>query len=118
MSEINGALIVFGSGPGVGRNVAAVFAEHSISTVVLISRNATRLADDAQFVRSANRATRVEHVVADLGDAERVPQLCKEVERLLGDTPLLCVLFNAARLGKSELLQFTPEEFRNDVQVC
>lgn len=117
MSSSHGALIVFGSGPGVGVGVATLFAERGFEKIILLSRNATRLADDAEKIRSARAGTTVHEVSADLGDAEQVQKGLKKVEDCLDGTPLECVLFNAARLGQSKLFEFSPANLGSDLQV-
>lgn len=117
MSTAYGALVVFGSGPGVGRNVAALFAERGFEKIILISRDATRLSHDAAFVRSAARGVGIHEIPTDLGDMDQVQRSLRRVETSLQDTPLHCVLFNAARTGKSEFFTFAPENLNNDLQV-
>lgn len=118
MSSIHGALIVFGSGPGVGVGVATLFAERGFEKIILLSRNATRLADDAGKVRSARTGISVYEIPADLADTKQVQESFKKVEECLDGTPLECVLFNAARLGKSEFFEFSPANLQSDLQVC
>jgi short-subunit dehydrogenase len=117
MSSTHGALVVFGSGPGVGRTVAALFAERGFEKVILMSRDATRLAQDADFVRSARADTSVHEIPVDLGNMEHVQESLKRVDNILKDTSLECVLFNAARTGKSEFFDFSPATFENDLKV-
>lgn len=117
MSSSHGALVVFGSGPGVGRSTAALFAERGFEKVVLISRNADRLAQDAAFVCSARAETSVYEIAADVGDAKDVQRSLQRVEEVLEGTPLEFVLFNAARTGKSEFFKFEPADLENDLKV-
>lgn len=118
MSSAHGAIIVFGSGPGVGRNVAAHFAERGFEKVILMSRNSTRLAQDADVVRSARNGTSVYEIPVDAGNIEHVRQSLARAEESLKGTPLECVLFNAARTGKSEFFEFSAESLENDLKVC
>lgn len=59
------ALLIFGSGPGIGRNVAMLFAERGFRKVVLMSRNKERLAQDADLVRSASADVDVHEITVD-----------------------------------------------------
>lgn len=118
MSSTHGAIIVFGSGPGVGRNVAALFAERGFKKVILTSRDANRLSQDADFVRSASAGVSVDVVPFDLGKADEVQAGLKKVEESLKGTSLECVLFNAARLGPSKFFDFPAEDLENDLRVC
>lgn len=117
MSHKHGAIVVFGSGPGVGRNVAALFAERGFEKVVLLSRDATRLVQDAEFVRSASSGTSVYEIPVDLGDLQQTEKCLRQVDESLAGTPLECVLFNAARLGKSEFFDFSPAVLERDLRV-
>jgi short-subunit dehydrogenase len=113
----HGALVVFGSGPGVGRNVAALFAERGFEKVILMSRDASRLSDDAAFVQSARANGSVIEIPVDLGSTDSLQESLKKVDANLKGTVLECVLFNAARLGKSEFLQFEAASLENDLRV-
>lgn len=117
MTPTHGALIVFGSGPGVGQGVATLFAERGFETIILMSRNATRLAKDAEAVRSARAGTRVHEIPTDLGNMEHVQESLRRVEECLNGTPLECVLFNAARTGKSEFFEFSAGDLESDLKV-
>jgi short-subunit dehydrogenase len=117
MSFAHGALVVFGSGPGVGRNVAALFAERGFEKVVLISRDANRLAQDADFVRSACAEASVHQIPVDLEDTDEVPKSLERVDDCIKGTSLECILFNAARLGKSEFFEFSAARLENDLKV-
>lgn len=113
-----GALVVFGSGPGVGRNVAALFAERGFEKIILLSRDGTRLAQDAEFVRNAcSNAATTHEITVDLANTDSVRQCLPKIEASLQGTPLRCVLFNAARTGKSEFFQFEPESLESDLRV-
>ncbi len=117
-SEKYHAAVVFGSGPGCGRNVAALFAEHGFQKVVLLSRNAERLIEDAEFVRAARDGTEVHTIPVDLGDIDATKEALQKVEQTLGDTALEFVLFNAARLGRSDMFSFTPQQLDGDLKIA
>ncbi|KAH0381473.1 NAD(P)-binding protein, partial [Aureobasidium melanogenum] len=117
MAGSRGALVVFGSGPGIGRNVAAVFAERGFQKIILLSRNETRLSQDADFVRAASAGASVDVIEYDGANMESVRAGLEEVEKIMGDVPLECVLFNHARLGPSKFFEFTVEELEIDLQV-
>lgn len=116
----HGALVVFGSGPGVGRNVAALFAERGYAKVIVMSRNAERLKQDGDVVRAAKPDTSVEEITVDMGDAEQVQASLKKVESALDESgvALEAVLFNAARTASSKFFEFPVEELGNDLRVC
>lgn len=112
-----GALVVFGSGPGIGSHVAALFASRGFGKVVLLSRNAQRLEEDASFVKSKASGVSVETVTINLSDLDDVGRALQEVDKRVDGTPLECVLFNAARVGPSNLLEWTTGELENDLKV-
>ena len=117
MSFTHGALVVFGSGPGVGRNVAALFAERGFEKIILMSRDANRLSQDADFVRSSSAGANVLEIPVDLGKSDEVHRSLEKVDESLKGTSLECVLFNAARLGKSPFFEFSAESLENDLRV-
>ncbi|KAK3078216.1 hypothetical protein LTS18_008135, partial [Coniosporium uncinatum] len=49
----NKTLVLLGSGPGIGVAVSSHFASHGFNTIIMISRDASRLRDDAKSVRAA-----------------------------------------------------------------
>jgi NAD(P)-dependent dehydrogenase (short-subunit alcohol dehydrogenase family) len=117
MAVTHGALVVCGSGPGVARGIATLFAERGFEKVILLSRSAERLSKEAENVRSKSATTKVYEITADFGNAEQVKAGLARVEVALGETPLDCVLYNAARTGRSDILDFSPEDFQSDLQV-
>lgn len=122
MAASHGTLLVVGSGPGIGVNVAKLFAERGFRKVILTSRNAERLAKEVEQVKAAASGTGKEVEVVsttiDLGDKKSVDAGLREVERLVDSERLEAVLFNAARVGPSKLWEFSTEEIENDLQVC
>lgn len=112
-----GALIIVGSGPGIGRNVAALFASRGFGKVVLMSRNAQRLEEDKAFVLSIAAGADVTNVPVDLGDSAHVQRALAEVGKLLEGDAVECVLFNAARLGMSKMMDFPAEDLERDLRV-
>ena len=117
MSPTHNALIVFGSGPGIGRNVAALFAERGFGKVLLMSRNKERLAQDADFVRSTSAGVDVQEITVDAANSDSVREALEKANEALGETPLEFVLFNAARLGPSKFFDFSDEELEEDLKA-
>lgn len=117
MSTRHGVLVVVGSGPGIGRNVGALFAERGFERLILMSRNVSRLQEDAAFVHTTAPHAKVEVVPIDLADSENVQRALKLVDEKLEGVALECVLFNAARLGVSPVLEFDAESLESDLKV-
>jgi NAD(P)-dependent dehydrogenase (short-subunit alcohol dehydrogenase family) len=109
--------MIFGSGPGIGRNVAALFAERGFRKVLLMSRNEQRLAQDADIVRSASAGVDVREIAVDAANTDSVRQALEKANDALGETPLEVVLFNTARTGPSKFFDFTVEELEADLRV-
>jgi NAD(P)-dependent dehydrogenase (short-subunit alcohol dehydrogenase family) len=118
MSSTHNALLVFGSGPGIGRNVATLFAERGFRKVLLMSRDKQRLAQDAHLVRSAGAGVDVQAITVDAADTDSVRQALEKADEALGGTPLEFVLFNTARTGPSKFFDFSAEELEADLRVC
>jgi NAD(P)-dependent dehydrogenase (short-subunit alcohol dehydrogenase family) len=109
--------VIVGSGPGIGSHVAALFAQKGFQRVILMSRNVTRLRDDAMIVRSAVPRAIVETVSVDLADTQHVERALKEVDRRLAGMAPECIVFNAARSGVSKMPEWPTEGFQRDLQV-
>jgi NAD(P)-dependent dehydrogenase (short-subunit alcohol dehydrogenase family) len=82
-----------------------------------MSRNKQRLAQDADFVRSAGSDVDVQEITVDAADTDSVRQALEKANEALGETPLEAVLFNTARLGPSKFFDFSVEEFEADLRV-
>ena len=117
MSSTYNAILVFGSGPGIGRNVAVLFAERGFRKVILMSRNKQRLAQDGDVVRSACADVDVREITVDAADLDSVRQALESANEALGETPLEFVLFNTARTGPSKFFDFSAEELEADLRV-
>ncbi|KUJ13098.1 putative short-chain alcohol dehydrogenase [Mollisia scopiformis] len=106
-------LLMIGSGPGIGLSTASLFASKKFSKVALISRNKERLVTDREAVLAAAKNTDVKTWVADVVDSEKYKNVLKEVEEWSGEG-VDCVIFNAARVEPSTLLEFPEEEIVKD----
>jgi NAD(P)-dependent dehydrogenase (short-subunit alcohol dehydrogenase family) len=113
----HGALLIFGSGPGIGVHVASRFARGGFQKVILLSRNATRLSDDAFMVWSIAPEVEVSTVCVDLTSAADLKDALRRVEEVLGETPVECVYYNAARVEPTSLLGESAEDLRANLEV-
>jgi NAD(P)-dependent dehydrogenase (short-subunit alcohol dehydrogenase family) len=113
------ALVLFGSGPGIGRHVASRFAEGHFQHIILLSRDQRRLEEDASIVRSAGPGASVDIVPCDLSQLQSVRKALDSVAQKLQErgTHLEVVCFNAARVAKTQLLATPPEEMDTDFKV-
>lgn len=113
----HGALVVVGSGPGIGSHVAAHFARKGFGRIILMSRNEARLKVDAVIVRTASPNAAVDIVPVDLTVTGSVRCALIEVDRRLNGMRLECVVFNAARVTTSAILSWPVEELQRDLHV-
>lgn len=116
-----GALVVIGSGPGIGRSTAAYFAKQGFERVVLLSRDASRLAEDAKVVSSASSAVKVDTQTIDMAaDEATVKEMLAKVDAVLtaAGVPLEAVLYNAARVGPSRIMEWEARGLEEDLKVC
>jgi len=115
-----GALVVFGSGPGIGRSTAAYFSEKGFKHVILLSRDTSRLAEDAKFVRAAASDAKVETLKIDLAaDESAIKSVLQEVDGKLkaAGVPLEVVLYNAARVAPSKILEWEAKGLEEDLRI-
>jgi len=112
-----GALIVIGSGPGIGNHVAALFASRGFSRVVLIARNSERLQKDKEMVldQVGKDSVSVDTIRCDISESSSLSEAIRQIDQLQISTE--CVFFNAARVAYSKLLEFPAEEIEQDFRV-
>lgn len=87
----HGALVIFGSGPGIGVHVASRFARGGFDKVVLLSRNHRRLSDDAFLVYSNAPQVEVSTIAVDLTVPADLDRALQEIEYILAGTPIECI---------------------------
>ena len=116
-----GAFVVFGSGPGIGRSTAAYFAEKGFKHVFLLSRDTSRLDEDAKFISSVASDAKVQTLKIDLAaDEDTIRSILREIDEKLKaeGVPLEVVLYNAARVGPSRVLEWERKSLEEDIRVC
>ena len=116
-----GALVVIGSGPGIGRTTAAHFAGKGFKHIILLSRDASRLAEDAKMVSSTTPDTTVETAQIDMADDEAaVKSALGAIDAKLkaAGVPLEVVLYNAARVAPSKIMEWEAKSLEEDLKVC
>lgn len=111
----NRTIVVFGSGPGIGRHVAAEFASHGFNHVILLARNESRLQEDKEFVTKASPDTKVDILTLDLSDLKAIPPVLEKISQLAPKIDV--VFFNAARIQFSDVLTTPVEEIEEDFKV-
>jgi short-subunit dehydrogenase len=88
-----GTALVTGAASGMGEQLAHQLAARRCSTVVLVDKDADRLAGVAAAVRTAHPGTAVDERVADLADTEAIGGLAAQI---VGDHPRITLLINNA----------------------
>jgi len=112
-------LLLVGSGPGVGLTTATLFAAKKFDKVALLSRSKDRLVTERETLLSslpAGRNVEVKTWDVDIVATEKYKSVLKEVEKWSGDG-VDCVIFNAARIIPSPMLEFPAEEIVNDFML-
>jgi short-subunit dehydrogenase len=103
-----GCALVTGAASGIGAALATALADRG-SNLVLLDRDADRLATVAQGVRAAHPGLAVAAYVADLSDDAELDRICAE---MLADHPEVTLLINNAGVALGGRLdQVTLEEF-------
>lgn len=116
-TERHGALVVFGCGPGIGVHVASRFARGGFEKVILLSRNGVRLRNDAFIVYSNAPQVEVSTVSADLASPADVQRALRRIADILGDTPIECIHYNAAKASRTSLLEESSGDLRANLEV-
>lgn len=111
-------LVVLGSGPGIGVQVACTFSVRGFTHIALVSRNPERLDKDwdrvLDAVQERGYSCQVKKWVCDLSDLDALRATLKEIERF---GSLECVLFNAARVAGKPPLDESMEDIERDFRV-
>jgi short-subunit dehydrogenase len=111
-------LVLIGSGPMIGVSTASLFATRQFSNIALISRNATRLAQDRESVlsaaKAANKNVEVRTFATDITNTPAFEKVLREVETM---GRISIVVFNAARVGPSEMFKFSEDDIIQDFKV-
>lgn len=105
-SVANQIVLVSGGSRGIGRALAAGFAERG-AQVVITGREEKTIAQTAREISSGEKA--VEHVVCDVSEVDQIPSLVKTVVQRHGR---IDTLLNVAGVNKRKKVEtFTPEEY-------
>lgn len=116
----NKLIVVIGSGPGIGVGVASYFASKNFSKVALLSRNAERLQQDAETVKSDSKHAGTSPIIktypVDVADASALQRTLKQVDDDLG--PPEVVVYNASRLRQTKFGEVDAEDLVEDFKVA
>lgn len=114
MHDVKGRIIVVsGASAGVGRATALAFADAGAAWVVLLAREADRLA--AACAEVEQRGARALAIPTDVADAAAVERAAEQVEREIG--PIAVWVNNAMATMFAPIEAITPGEFARVTQV-
>ncbi|KAM0252374.1 hypothetical protein ACHAQJ_007757 [Trichoderma viride] len=115
-SRSDNTVVIIGSGPGIGTNTAAVFAAKKFNKVALIARNPVQLEKDAANVISAsNGNATVKTYSTDILEPAKFLATLNQINQDLGTVEV--VLFNAAIVAESRLLEVSDDELLRDFKI-
>lgn len=115
MSATNRTLVVIGSGPGIGRSVAALFASKRYNNVALISRRPEQLALEREAIEAVGQDIKVRTFAVDVADTEALLGALGEAEAHFGKAE--CIFYNASRVLPSKLLEHDIKEVELDLKA-
>ncbi|KAK0658490.1 hypothetical protein QBC41DRAFT_55667 [Cercophora samala] len=109
-------LLVLGSGPGIGRSVATLFASKRYNNVVLIARRAEQLEDEKKAVlKTVGSQINVRTYAADVTHTHSLLQALDDADAAFGKPEV--VFYNAARVLPSALLTHPVEDVEYDFKI-
>jgi NAD(P)-dependent dehydrogenase (short-subunit alcohol dehydrogenase family) len=109
-------LLVIGSGPGIGRSVATLFASKRYSNVVLVARRDESLAAERAAVEQAvGSHVTVKTYAVDVTDSAALLKALDDADAAVGKPE--CVFFNAARVLPSAFFEHDVKEIEYDLKV-
>jgi len=112
----NKTLVLLGSGPGIGVATSSHFASHGFNTIILLSRTASRLRDDAKSVRAAAPKCTISTFDVDVTDGVALRRVLAQIEMEFG--PPEVVVYNASRLKRSPFEEYKEEEVLEDLRAA
>ncbi|EAQ90291.1 hypothetical protein CHGG_02226 [Chaetomium globosum CBS 148.51] len=108
-------LLVVGSGPGIGRAVATLFASKRYTNVVLLARRTESLATEKAAVEASSPGANVKVYAVDVTDPVAVAKALDDADAAVGKPE--CVFFNAARVLPSAFFEHDVKEIEYDLKI-
>ncbi|RGP66696.1 hypothetical protein FSPOR_6436 [Fusarium sporotrichioides] len=106
-------LLCIGSGPGIGRSVASLFATKHYKNVALIARRPEQLRiEKAAVQEAAGQSVNVQTYALDVTDTDALLSALNRIEEDLGR--IECVFYNAARVQNSSFFEYDVKEIEYD----
>lgn len=98
----NRPLVLIGSGPGIGRHVASLFASNRFNAVALVARSTQKLAQVQKDIEQVALGAQVRTYPIDVTETEAFSKVLEDISRDLGQPE--CVYYNAAEIIVTKLL--------------
>lgn len=98
----NRPLVLIGSGPGIGRHVASLFASNRFNAVALVARSTIRLTEVQKDIERLASGAQVRTYPIDVTETEAFSEVLQQISRDLGQPE--CVYYNAAEIIITKLL--------------
>jgi NAD(P)-dependent dehydrogenase (short-subunit alcohol dehydrogenase family) len=108
-------IVVFGSGPGIGRSVAQEFATNGFNHVILLARHHAHLYQDKIAIAKSSTNVKIDTITVNLADKTSLKDALVKIDSLAEE--IECILYNGARVAPSTLLEFPVEEMELDFKV-
>jgi NAD(P)-dependent dehydrogenase (short-subunit alcohol dehydrogenase family) len=109
-------LLVVGSGPGIGRAVATLFASKGYSNVVLVARRTESLAQEkAALEQAVGAQVKVNTYPVDITDSAALTKALESADAAFGKPE--CVFFNAARVLPSAFFEHDVKDIEYDLKI-
>jgi NAD(P)-dependent dehydrogenase (short-subunit alcohol dehydrogenase family) len=108
-------IVVFGSGPGIGRSVAQEFAANGFNHIILLARHHANLHQDKLAIEKISTNIKIDTITVNLADKASLKEALAKIDSLAKEIEF--VLYNGARVAPSTLLEFPVEEMELDFKV-
>lgn len=116
VSKTDSPLVILGSGPGIARSVATIFAQKRHGKIALIARRPESLEEERKAVQDAAGVdVTVNTYATDISDISALQDTLSKIEADLGEPEV--ILFNAARVVQQPILEHPLEEMDLDWKV-
>lgn len=109
------ALVLIGSGPGIGQSVATLFAAKRYNHVALIARRQQQLDIDRKAVEAAAPGVNVSTFVTDVADGEQFKKVLRTVSA--EGVKIETVYFNPAVIRPTSIEEETEDQMIYDFKV-
>lgn len=108
-------LLVVGSGPGIGRAVASIFASKRYTNIVLLARRLESLKQEQAAIETVTPGINVKTYAVDVTDSVAVGEALDDADAALGKPE--CIFYNAARVLPSSFFDHDVQDIEYDFKV-